>query len=106
MLWRRNSALRLLLKGMDHPDIVCDLQRVDDAKRIAPFANCQFPDALTEPGEWLRNLWRAAFSDCSKRIGRFVLHRWRELAEILQRRLDPGYVPLGPTLHDLVCSQI
>src|SRR3546814_3540303 len=50
---RRNSLGRLLLKGMNHPDVIAQLQRIDDAIGIAALLDRQFADARTKPGEQL-----------------------------------------------------
>ena len=60
MLGCRNSTVRLLLKGMNHPDFLGYLQRIDHPKRIAPLPDRQFPHTGAEARKRLGNFRRAA----------------------------------------------
>jgi hypothetical protein len=62
-LRRLDPRLRLLLEGVEHPDVVIDLQRVDHPERIAPVLQRQlqvveiFPGAL-DPADRTRVTYR------------------------------------------------
>src|SRR3546814_11587415 len=87
---RRNSLGRLLLKGMNHPDVLAQLQRIDDAIGIAALLDRQFADARTKPGEQLGDVRHPTIDDNGKGVQSHVDSPMRTRIETLLPRLDPS----------------
>ena len=74
---------------MNHPYVLAQLQRVNEAIGITAFLDRQFPNAAAEAGQRLRNIGHAAIGDNRKRLESLILRPAREITEIPSGRLDP-----------------
>lgn len=85
---RRNPLGRFLLEGMDHPNVIAQLQRINDPIGVATLLDRQFPYTEPRPESGLARS-ASAISYNSQGI-KCPIHRpHRKLVEVLLRRLDP-----------------
>ena len=74
---------------MHHPDIVIQLQGVDDTVGAAALLDHQLPNTGAKTSERLGDGRRPAIGHDRQRIERLVDRTGRERSEILARYLDP-----------------
>ena len=90
---RLDPGLRLFLKGMDHPHIGAELHGVDHAERIAPERQRDLTYARTQPVHGLGDIGLSSFSGDRQASQADGPRSFRELLELLQRRLNPRNGP-------------
>ena len=76
---------------MHHPDVVTDLERINQPECIAPLPERQFHHARPEPGQWLDDVWHSAFRQDSEHPRHFELRPLRKVLETPPRSLEPVY---------------
>lgn len=104
-----DPALRFFLEGVDHPDVVINLQGVDNPVRIAPVFQCQFHHAGAKPGQVLGDIRHLAFGQDRQCPRHFKLCPGRKLPEILPGGLEPAdgagvYHLLYVVKYDYICQ--
>src|SRR5712672_986464 len=91
--WSLDSRLRLLLEGVDHPDIRVDLDRVKHTKSIAAISRGNLKDTAIDAVERLCLLRLSALGGNGERVEHVALDVFREFLEVPARSLDPGDFP-------------
>jgi hypothetical protein len=74
---RSDTLLGFLLKRMDDPDILCQLQCINDPICIASRFNRQLPYAASKTRERLCYIGRCTFGDIGERRGSAILSFFR-----------------------------
>ena len=83
---RGDAAGRLLLEGVDHPDVIIQLERVDQPVGVPALLDGQFPDARTEAVQRLGNFGRVSFGNLRQPSRGLLLGEQWEGLEVLQMR--------------------
>jgi hypothetical protein len=77
------------LEGVDHPEFIPDLHRVDDPERIAPERKRDLEHAGLHTLQRLRNIRLSALCSDSQRCEADRLGAFGKPPEVVQCRLDP-----------------
>ena len=92
------------MEGMYHPDVVSDLDGVDNAPGIPSMPKGDLENASAEALERLRNIGLLALRRDCQRAQDLELRRFGKETEVLSRRLDPRDRP--SRLHERYCCHI
>src|ERR1035437_5565176 len=89
LLRRFDPRLRFLLEGVDHPNVVADLQRVDHPERVAAMLERQFHHAGAKTSQRLGNYRMTAVGNRRQGVKQIVARTLREVLKVLPCRFDP-----------------